>query len=362
MKRDQIIYPKCMDKTKPKATYITHDGYVRPCCFLHRHNAVEGDERWLNDDKHNLKSGKSLKEIFETEEYMNFFERLRTGKNIPERCIDVCKNSKRSFNVVGGSNDTRKERKIEGLEQYQVFHDTSDHYEDEYSVKHKIQIDATHRCSLSCSKCNRFIEDFKDHYTGKRHKLGHHVLLKDEVSVEHFTMIIKEVRAVADRIGKHIPDVDFCGTWSDAIYHPDFIELVEVAKNHDFAVSIATNGSRKKDSWWDKLYSLLDPKYDSVVFGMDGLKDTAHIYRKNIKFDDVVYAMGKGGELGFNKNKWQFIVFNFNEHQINEAIQLSKQLGIKFETIKSARWSGPDDPLMPSKAWLPQSVIEEYNL
>ena len=42
MKRDQIIYPKCMDKTKPKATYITHDGYVRPCCFLHRHNAVEG--------------------------------------------------------------------------------------------------------------------------------------------------------------------------------------------------------------------------------------------------------------------------------------------------------------------------------
>ena len=72
--------------------------------------------------------------------------------------------------------------------------------------------------------------------------------------------------------------------------------------------------------------------------------------------------MGKGGELGFSKNKWQYIVFNFNEHQVNEAIQLSEQLGIKFETIKSARWSGPDDPLMPSKAWLPQSVIEEYNL
>jgi hypothetical protein len=40
-----------MDKTKPKATYITHDGYVRPCCFLHRHNQVEADERWLNDKK-----------------------------------------------------------------------------------------------------------------------------------------------------------------------------------------------------------------------------------------------------------------------------------------------------------------------
>ena len=31
------------------------------------------------------------------------------------------------------------------------------------------------------------------------------------------------------------------------------------------------------------------------------VKDTAHIYFKNIKSDDVVYAMGKGGELGFNK-------------------------------------------------------------
>ena len=171
MKKDRIIYPKCMDKTKPKATYITHDGYVRPCCFLHRHNQVEGDERWLNDDKHNLHSGRSMKEIFETDEYVDFFERLRTGKDVPERCIDVCKNSKRSFNVIGGSNDTRKERKIEGLEQYQAFHNTSEHYEDEYSVKHKIQIDATHRCSLSCSKCNRFIENFRDHYTGKTHKL-----------------------------------------------------------------------------------------------------------------------------------------------------------------------------------------------
>ena len=71
---------------------------------------------------------------------------MRTGKNIPERCIDVCKNSKRSFNVVGGSNDTRKERKIEGLEQYK-YRDTSDP-EDEYSVKHKIQTYANARCSL----------------------------------------------------------------------------------------------------------------------------------------------------------------------------------------------------------------------
>ena len=75
MKRDQIIYPLCMDLTKPKATYITHDGYVRPCCYTHRHQKIEADERWMNDPKHNVKSGKSLQEMFDTPEYKDFFER-----------------------------------------------------------------------------------------------------------------------------------------------------------------------------------------------------------------------------------------------------------------------------------------------
>jgi len=30
--------------------------------------------------------------------------------------------------------------------------------------------------------------------------------------------------------------------------------------------------------------------------------------------------------------------------------------------MKSHRWDGPNDPLMPSAKWLPESVIQEYNL
>lgn len=364
MKRDQIIYPLCMDLHKPKATYITHDGYVRPCCFTHRHQKVEADERWMNDLKHNLKSGSTLQQIFETPEYKDFFERLRTGKQVPDRCIQVCKKSRRSWNdLTGGSYDTRKEKSIVGYEQYESKHNSEKYYEDSYSVKHKLQIDATHRCSLGCPKCNRFIEDFHDRYTNKKYDLGHQVLLKDDLSVEHFQAIIDEVRQVADKKENGvIPDIDFCGTWSDAIYHPDFLKLIKIAKDKNFNVSIVTNGSRKKQKWWDELYSMLNPKYDSFVFGMDGLKDTAHIYRKNILYDDVIYAMKKGGELGFSKSKWSFIVFNFNQHQVHEASELAKELGIAFEIVKSARWDGPDDPLMPSKEWLPESTIKEYGL
>ena len=363
MKRDQIIYPLCMDLTKPKATYITHDGYVRPCCYTHRHQKIEADERWMNDPKHNVKSGKSLQEMFDTPEYKDFFERLRTGKQVPERCIDVCKRSRRSWNdQVGSASDPRKEKNIVGYEQHESKHTSDEHYEDTYTVKHKLQIDATHRCSLECPKCNRFIKGFHDHYSGKRYDLGYQALLKEDLSVENFQRIIDEVRQIADKKGKEIPDVDFCGTWSDAIYHPDFLKLIEIAKKQRFAVSIITNGSRKKSSWWDELYSMLDPEHDSFVFGMDGLKDTAHIYRKNIVYDDVVYAMKKGVELGFHRSKWSWIVFNFNEHQVDEASEFAKEIGINFEIVKSARWDGRNDPLLPSKKWLPESVIKRYRL
>jgi hypothetical protein len=72
--------------------------------------------------------------------------------------------------------------------------------------------------------------------------------------------------------------------------------------------------------------------------------------------------MTKGVNAGFTKSRWSFIVFNFNQHQVEEAKQLAKEIGITFEIVKSHRWDGPDDPLIPTKEWLPQSIIKEYNL
>ena len=88
MKKDQTIYPKCLFKDTPKAAYLTHDGYVRPCCYAHRHNKIEKDEPWMVELRHNLRSGNSLEKIFSTPEYKDFFERMKNGKDIPRRCIE----------------------------------------------------------------------------------------------------------------------------------------------------------------------------------------------------------------------------------------------------------------------------------
>jgi hypothetical protein len=346
----KTIYPKCLfSNKKAKATYISHDGYVRPCCYVHRHNRTEKDEPWMVELRHNIRSGDSLEKMFSTPEYTDFFNRLKTGKNIPYRCYEIC--GKRQTNI---GVDHRKEKIQGGVNQWVETKEQS--YEDSYKVQHKLQVDLTHRCSLGCPKCNRFIVDFKDHISGMIYKVGHQVLNKVELSIDDFKKIFKENPQM--RKG----EVDFCGTWSDAIYHPHFIDICRVIKDNGASINIATNGSRKKSEWWDELYSVLNPKTDSIVFAMDGLKDTAGIYRKFIIYNDVMTAITKGVELQFVKSRWSFIVFNFNQHQVYEAEQLAKKIGITFEIVKSHRWDGPDDPLIPSKEWLPQSIIEEYNL
>lgn len=343
------IYPKCLFTKKAKATYISHDGYVRPCCFVHRHNKTERDEPWMVDFKHNIGSGKSLDEMFSTPEYTDFFNRLKTGKDVPERCYEVC--GKIQTNV---GTDHRKEKTTNKVPRWTEAVEQS--YEETYKVQKKLQVDVTHRCSLGCPKCMRFEANWTDPVTKKKYALAHQGLKKVELQVDDFKKLFKENPQMCKG------DVDFCGTWSDAIYHPDFLEICRVIKNNGANINIATNGSRKKSQWWDELYSMMDPAWDSIVFAMDGLKDTAHLYRKFIIYDDVITAMKKGAEAGFNKNKWSFIVFNFNQHQVYEAEQLAKEIGIAFEIVKSHRWDGPNDPYIPTKEWLPQSTIKEYNL
>ena len=348
-KVSKTIYPKCLFSKKAKATYISHDGYIRPCCYVHRHNKTEVDEPWLLDDKHNIASGKSLAEMFSTPEYTDFFNRLKTGKDIPERCYEVC--GKVQTNVGA---DHRKEKIVENKPRW--VETVTQSYDDNYKVQKKLQVDLTHRCSLGCPKCMRFETNWTEPTTKKKYKFANHAIKKSELSISDFKKIFKE----NPQMGKG--DVDFCGTWGDAIYHPDFIEICKVIKDAGAHINIATNGSRKRAEWWDELYNILDPINDSIIFAMDGLKDTADMYRKFIIYDDVITAMTKGVDTGFVKSRWSFIVFRFNQHQVEEAKQLAKDIGITFEIVKSHRWDGPNDPYMPTKEWLPQSIIKEYNL
>jgi organic radical activating enzyme len=189
-------------------------------------------------------------------------------------------------------------------------------------------IEPTSKCILECPLCDRtwFYEKFK-----KREL--------HEINIEHLTNFFKHSS----------PDIVMCGNNGDPIYHSKFHELCSSLKNINCPLTIVTNGSGKNKKWWEKLCSILSDK-DTITFSIDGLEDTNHLYRKNAKWNSIVDAINTVTKYNIN-TVWKFIVFKHNQHQIEDAKNLSKQLKIKnFRLEKSDRWWKTD--LMPDEQYI----------
>jgi sulfatase maturation enzyme AslB (radical SAM superfamily) len=189
-------------------------------------------------------------------------------------------------------------------------------------------IEPTSKCILECPLCDRtwFYEKFKRRLT-------------QDINIDHLVNFLKD----------HEPSVYMCGNNGDPIYHAKFHELCRRLKKIKSKIYIVTNGSGKKKDWWRKLCEILT-REDTIEFSIDGLKDTNHLYRINSKWDSVMDAIEVVTEYDINST-WKFIVFKQNEHQIKEAEQLSKTVGIKkFKLVKSDRWWKKD--LMPSAEYV----------
>ena len=84
----------------------------------------------------------------------------------------------------------------------------------------------------------------------------------------------------------------FCGTNGDPMMARDVYEILEyVLRNSEAKVQVNTNGSIRDGEFWEKMGSLFaEPCVNSryVVFSVDGLEDTNHIYRRNVKWERVM--------------------------------------------------------------------------
>ena len=189
-------------------------------------------------------------------------------------------------------------------------------------------IEPTSKCTLECLLCDRtwFYETFK--------KRNLH-----EINVDN----------IVNFIGVNA-SISLCGNNGDPIYHSEFLDLCKKFKDNNCSLHIHTNGSAKTKAWWEKLKNILT-KDDCITFAIDGLEDTNHLYRKNAKWNSIMTAIKTLEDRDF-KTVWQFIPFKHNQHQILQASELSKELGIdEFKILQSDRWLGKKD-LMPDREYV----------
>ena len=183
----------------------------------------------------------------------------------------------------------------------------------------KINLDITHRCTLQCQRCNRAI------FAARGQKVP-----GEDMTMENFKKVIN-----------YFEEVYFCGQISDPIFHPQFIEFLKLLKGRKTVIHTAA--SHKKEEWYRKAFEANTDAY--WTFGIDGLPKDSHKYRKN-QDGEHLFKMACMAAKIVDKVKWQYIVFSYNENDIEEARQMAKDNNIIFEVQKSSRfWEG--DPLMP---------------
>jgi hypothetical protein len=136
----------------------------------------------------------------------------------------------------------------------------------------------------------------------------------------------------------------------------DALETFEYFRDNNFKIRLKmyTNGGGRSQSWWKDLASVLSP--GKVIFAIDGLEDTNHVYRAGVRWDRVMSSaeafIGAGGHAD-----WHFLVFGHNEHQVEDARALSKKMGFKtFQPKKTTRF----DQKVKAYSHLSMPMKKEY--
>lgn len=193
-----------------------------------------------------------------------------------------------------------------------------------YEQIETVHLELTARCNASCPMCGR------NKFGGPDNEF----LPQTELSLDQVKRIFPE------NFVKQLKRLYMCGNYGDPIAANDTLEVFAWLRsvNPDIKLGLHTNGSARTSAWWAKLGNILNQKWDYVKFGLDGLEDTNHIYRRGTSWskimDNAAAFIAAGG-----KAHWEFIVFKHNEHQVDEAKTLAERMGfLQFRTKKTGRF------------------------
>jgi MoaA/NifB/PqqE/SkfB family radical SAM enzyme len=182
-----------------------------------------------------------------------------------------------------------------------------------------LHLEITNRCQASCPMCSRNVHGGIDNPNLK---------LNDWSLDDYKTVINTEVL-------NQISDIYFCGNFGDPIINNDLADMCQYSKeiNPNINIRIHTNGGARNTKWWKELVEKL-PASHKVIFGIDGLEDTHHLYRIGTTYENVIKNARAFIDAG-GKAEWVFIKFKHNEHQEDEVRRRAKEFGFESFSMKN---------------------------
>lgn len=197
--------------------------------------------------------------------------------------------------------------------------------------RRSLNIDIGFRCPLECPRCQR-----------------QRAWRNNDLKVPGRDLTLKEI----DKISDFYNDFHFCGQLSDPVHHPKFIEILDYLYKKDIQVTVHNASSQKPMKWYIKAFQA-HPRA-KWIFAIDGLPEESNMYRINQDGEKLYRVMLEAKKHLKQTPSWQFIVFSYNEHNLEKAKKMAVDEGLMFIVLHSSRWMGEDDPLRPKE--------KQYNL
>jgi MoaA/NifB/PqqE/SkfB family radical SAM enzyme len=190
-----------------------------------------------------------------------------------------------------------------------------------------IHLEVTQNCQASCPMCDRNMNG---------QGINPHINL-DELTLEDCKKIF-----LPDFI-KQLNTMYMCGNLGDPIVAKDTLEIFRYFRenNPNIWLSMNTNAGAKSSEWWTELAHVFG-RMGTVIFSVDGLRDTNHMYRQGVVWDNVERNMQAFIAAG-GRARWDFLIFEHNQHQVEEAESLAIKWGCeKFTKKKTGRFITQD--------------------
>lgn len=205
----------------------------------------------------------------------------------------------------------------------------------------KLTFDLTNVCQLRCPLCPTGLQ-------AQDRESGH-------AQFHMFERLLEEV-------GDYVFFIDFFN-WGEPLLNRRLEEFVQLASSKNIVCSISTNLSLPLTD--ERIRRLVTSGLNEILISLDGASsDTYAIYRRQGKFELVWENMRRliraKRSLGqtFPLITWQFLVFRFNEHEIDKAKVMAAEIGVDRLIFRAPfldvdRYPVPDSEKEAMAAWAP---------
>lgn len=184
-----------------------------------------------------------------------------------------------------------------------------------FSPKRQINLDISNKCGLACPACDR-----QSLIRNKQKISG------SDISLESMSKIII-----------YFDHIIFCGQVSDPTHHDQFKDILKMCLKKNKKVTVNVASTFRDIKFFTSCFLLSRGKDIEWRFAIDGLPKDSHKYRINQDGEKLYEIMKKGSKLGV-RCTWQYIVFNYNENDIDHCMSMAKDINVKFNKIISSRW------------------------